>query len=166
LAAVRSVIPACIILDVNIPGRSGLEILRQLNAQHYPAPIFIMSGQGDFPMVVDGIKSGAIDFFEKPFRADDIVTRVKESVEAWAQRQRVDSTTGVAALPWRGREPLTAREREVLQEIVAGATSKEAARRLGVSPRTIEFHRAHIMEKAGASNTADLIRIVVSQPSL
>ena len=69
LASTRTVVPACIILDVNIPGRSGLDILKQLNAEDYPAPIFVISGEGDIPMAVDAIRNGALDFIEKPFRA-------------------------------------------------------------------------------------------------
>src|SRR3984957_8540076 len=96
LASAHTVIPACIILDVNIPGRSGLDILKQLNAEDYPAPIFVISGEGDIPMAVDAIRNGALDFIEKPFRAAAVVTRVRESIAAWAQRQQ-DSTTPASA---------------------------------------------------------------------
>jgi FixJ family two-component response regulator len=163
LVSARMVIPACIILDVNIPGRSGLDILKQLNAEDYPAPIFVISGQGDIPMAVDAIRSGAFDFIEKPFRASAVVTRVKESIEAWAQRQQDGTTPNATPIGIPGREPLTRRERDVLNLIVAGASSKEAGRRLGISPRTVEFHRARILEKVDAKNTADLIRIVMSR---
>src|SRR6202042_3078345 len=88
LACTRTIVPACIILDVNIPGRSGLDILKQLNAEDYPAPIFVISGEGDIPMAVDAIRNGALDFIEKPFRASAMVARVKESIEAWTQRQK------------------------------------------------------------------------------
>lgn len=166
LAATRGRTPACIVLDVHIPGRSGLDILRELNAQNYPAPIFMMSGQGDIPMAVDAIRHGAFDFVEKPFRGSEIVVRVREAIEALARRRT--SKEGPAApvlhLP-PGREPLTPRESEVLEQVVAGASSKEAGRQLGISPRTIEVHRARIMEKLGAKNTADLIRIVMSERS-
>src|ERR1700681_3340652 len=88
LASARSVVPACIILDVNIPGRSGLDILKQLNAEDYPAPIFVISGQGDIPTAIDEIRSGALDFIEKPFRASVVVARVTESIAAWTQLQQ------------------------------------------------------------------------------
>src|SRR5579871_1423830 len=88
LASARVTVPACIILDVNIPGRSGLDILKQLNAEDYPAPIFVISGEGDIPMAVNAIRNGALDFIEKPFRGADVVARVKESIAAWMQRQQ------------------------------------------------------------------------------
>jgi FixJ family two-component response regulator len=165
LAATRERTPACILLDVHIPGRSGLDILKELNAQNYPAPIFIMSGQGDIPMAVVAIRHGAFDFVEKPFRGSEIVARVREGIEASANRPANDETDSNGprfTLP-AGREPLTPRENEVLTQFVAGASNKEAGRQLGISPRTIEVHRARIMEKLGAKNIADVVRIVMSQ---
>jgi FixJ family two-component response regulator len=163
VAGARTGTPLCIILDVHIPGKSGLDILKQLNAQDYPVPIFMMSGQGDIAMAVDAIRNGALDFIEKPFRGSDVVARVEAAIEAHAQR---DTTNG-AADPQRfyfpGREPLSRREQDVLAQIVAGASNKEAGRKLGISPRTIEVHRAHLMQKIGARNAADLIRIVMSE---
>jgi FixJ family two-component response regulator len=146
---------------VHLPGRSGLDILRELNAEGYPAPIFIMSGRGDIPMAVDAIKNGAHDFIEKPFRGNEIVARIKDAIEAHRHRNDSETASGLA-LHFPGREPLSRREREVLAQIAAGASSKEAGRALGISPRTIEAHRAHIMEKLGARNAADLMRIVLS----
>src|SRR5712671_1786041 len=86
LAVARSRTPACIILDVHIPGRSGLDILKELNAEDYPAPIFIMSGQGDIPLAVEAIKYGAVDFIEKPFRGSSVVLQVREAIEAQTRR--------------------------------------------------------------------------------
>src|SRR5262245_37397500 len=165
LTAARARTPSCIILDVHMPGRSGLDILRELNAQDYAAPIFIISGQGDIPMAVDAIKSGALDFIEKPFDADTVVSRVREAIEAWERRRAAGTgaDSGVLSLPFAGRDSLTPREREVLAQIAAGASNKEAGRHLGISPRTIEVHRARIMEKLGAKNAADLVRIVMSE---
>jgi FixJ family two-component response regulator len=163
LASARARTPVCIILDVHIPGRSGLDILKELNAQDYPAPIFIISGQGDIPMAVDAIKNGALDFIEKPFRGSEIVGRVREAVEAQTRRRADPATAVVSSFHFPGREPLTRREHDVLARIVAGASSKEAGRELGISPRTIEVHRARIMEKLGAKNAADLVRIVYNR---
>jgi two-component system, LuxR family, response regulator FixJ len=162
LAAARTRTPACIILDVHMPGRSGLDILKDLNAEHYPAPILIISGQGDIPTAVDAVKSGALDFIEKPFDADTVVTRVAEAIAA-TERRNAGSPDGLSA-HFPGRDLLTPREREVLGQIASGASNKEAGRLLGISPRTIEVHRARIMEKLGAKNAADLVRIVLSSP--
>jgi FixJ family two-component response regulator len=163
LASARTRTPVCIILDVHIPGRSGLDILEELNAQDYPAPIFIMSGQGDIPMAVNAIRNGALDFIEKPFRGSEIVARVRDAIEAQRRRQTDPNHSKASSFHFPGREPLTRREQDVLTQIVAGASSKEAGRQLGISPRTIEVHRARIMEKLGAKNAADLVRIVYDE---
>lgn len=160
LEAARKQEPACVVLDVHMPGRSGLDILRALNAEQYPAPIFIISGQGDIPMAVAAIKQGAFDFIEKPFDADTVVQRVREALDA-ADRAR-DGGKAAVDINFPGRELLTPREYEVLTQITAGASNKEAGRHLGISPRTIEVHRARIMEKLGARNAADLVRIVLT----
>jgi FixJ family two-component response regulator len=162
LEAVKARQPACVFLDVHMPGRSGLDILKTLNADHYPAPIFIISGQGDIPMAVTAIKYGAFDFIEKPFDADQIIRRVQEALDAQARRSTEDPKAGAVAHDFPGRELLTPREIEVLGQITAGASNKEAGRHLGISPRTIEVHRARIMEKLGARNAADLVRIVLT----
>ncbi|WP_305984416.1 response regulator transcription factor [Roseibium sp. MMSF_3544] len=153
-------VPACVMLDVHMPGRSGIEILKALNAENYPAPIFIISGQGDIPMAVEAIRNGAFDFIEKPFSAESVLERVKDAVTAMKQRQEVDTTQ-----TFQGAELLTRRELEVLKEITDGASNKEAGRTLGISPRTVEVHRARIMEKLGARNAADLVRIVLGHPA-
>jgi two-component system response regulator FixJ len=163
LAAAKARTPACIILDVQMPGQSGLDILKELNAQQYPAPIFIISGVGDIPMAVEAIKSGALDFIEKPFDAETVVTRVREAIEAWARRATDGKSDDFLTKQFQGHELLTPREREVLGQIASGASNKEDGRHLGISPRTIEVHRARIMEKLGAKNAADLVRIVLSE---
>jgi FixJ family two-component response regulator len=154
LAIARTRTPACMLLDVHIPGKSGLDILKELQGEDYPAPIFMISGQGDIAMAVSAIKSGALDFIEKPFRGSEIVTRLDEAIE--------NAPSHIATMHFPGREPLTRREREVLEQFTAGASNKEAGRHLGISPRTIEDHRANIMKKLGARNAADLVRIVMT----
>lgn len=161
LAAMRAHTPDCVILDVCLPDRSGLEILKELNARHYAAPIFILSGAGDIAMAVDAIRNGALDFIEKRFGARAIVVRVGAALAAWRQRS-VNGPVDFPALNFPGQDALTPREREVLAQIAGGASNKEAGRCLGISPRTIEVHRARIMEKLGAKNAADLVRIVLS----
>jgi FixJ family two-component response regulator len=162
LAVARSRTPSCMLLDVHIPGKSGLDILKELRGEDYPAPIFMISGQGDISMAVSAIKNGALDFIEKPFRGSEIVARLDEAIDAYARRQAEGHASKVASLHFPGREPLTRREREVLEQFASGASNKEAGRQLGISPRTIEDHRANIMKKLGARNAADLIRIVLT----
>jgi FixJ family two-component response regulator len=163
LAAARSQTPVCIILDVHIPGRSGLDILKQLEAEEYPAPIFVISGKGDISMAVDAIKHGALDFIEKPFRGAELVTRIEAAIEAWGNRRNSGNDPDLSLIQFPGREPLTRRERDVLAHIINGASNKEAGRQLQISPRTIEVHRARIMEKLQAKNIADLVRILMSE---
>jgi len=160
LDAARARTPACILLDVNMPGRSGLDMLRELDAPHYPAPILIVSGQGDVPTAVNAIKGGALDFIEKPFEAAAVVARVRDAITSWARRP-MNGDGHLAEV--RGADLLTPREREVLTQVVAGASNKEAGRCLRISPRTVEVHRARIMEKLSAKNAADLVRIVLGQ---
>ena len=162
LSVARSRTPSAILLDVHIPGKSGLDILKELHGEDYPAPIFMISGQGDIAMAVSSIKSGALDFIEKPFRGSEIVARLDEAIDAYARRQSQNSGSNIATMHFPGREPLTRREREVLEQFTAGASNKEAGRTLGISPRTIEDHRANIMKKLGAKNAADLVRIVMT----
>jgi FixJ family two-component response regulator len=162
LAVARNRTPACILLDVNIPGKSGLDILKELRGEDYPAPIFMISGQGDIATAVSAIKNGALDFIEKPFRGNEIVSRLEEAINAYARRQTDTAMSKIATLHFPGREPLTRREREVLEQFASGASNKEAGRQLGISPRTIEDHRANIMKKLGARNATDLIRIVLT----
>jgi FixJ family two-component response regulator len=162
LAVARTRTPACVLLDVHIPGKSGLDILKELHGEDYPAPIFMISGQGDIAMAVSSIKGGALDFIEKPFRGSEIVARLNEAIDAYARRKSDNAASKIQALHFPGREPLTRREREVLEQFTAGASNKEAGRQLGISPRTIEDHRANIMKKLGARNAADLVRIVMT----
>jgi Response regulator len=156
LEAVKSDKPSCVLLDVHMPGRSGLEVLKAIDVANFPAPVFVISGQADIPMAVSAIKLGAFDFIEKPFDADVVVTRIREALSAR------DSFGAAPVGSFPGSDTLTPRERDVLQEITAGASNKEAGRTLGISPRTIEVHRARIMEKLGAKNAADLVRIVLT----
>ncbi len=162
LSVARTRTPACILLDVHIPGKSGLDILKELRGEDYPAPILVISGQGDITMAVTAIKNGALDFIEKPFRGSEILARLDDAIGAYTRRQGEGTGAKVAALHFPGREPLTRREREVLEQFASGASNKEAGRQLGISPRTIEDHRANIMKKLGARNAADLIRIVLT----
>lgn len=151
--------PSCVILDLQLPGRSGLTVLKQLADMRFAPPVFVISGQSDIPMAVEAMKLGAIDFLEKPFSAGAMIDRVRDAVRAYcgSVAGRID---GLADFP--GMMLLTRRERDVLALVTNGASNKEAGRRLGISPRTVEVHRARIMDKLGARNAADLMRIVLS----
>jgi FixJ family two-component response regulator len=161
LATARNRSPLCMLLDVHIPGKSGLDILKELRAQDYPAPIFIISGLGDIAMAVDAIKSGALDFIEKPFRGNEIVQRIENAIGAFSRRRAEGTPSKILSFNFPGREPLTRREREVLELFSSGLSNKDAGRQLGISPRTIEDHRANIMKKLGTKNSTELIRLVL-----
>jgi two-component system, LuxR family, response regulator FixJ len=163
IVAARERIPACVILDIYMPGRSGLEILKDLDAPNYPAPIFVASGRGDIPSAVEAIKNGAFDFIEKRLDADTLVARVGEAIKARSQLQQNHDGSELPSSTFPGSDLLTRREREVLALITASATNKEAAINLGISQRTVEIHRAHIMHKLGAKNSIDLARKVLGQ---
>ena len=145
-----------ILLDVHLPGPSGFDVLNMIEPSTYEAPIFIVSGQGNIPMAVEAIKAGAYDFIEKPFDSNQIVERVNEAVAKFGAKATSFS------LNFEGANLLTPRESEVLKLIAEGSSNKEAGLGLGISPRTVEVHRARIMEKLGAKNAADLVRIVLS----
>ena len=160
LEAVQSLEPDCVLLDVHMPPPSGLEVIEAIGGARYAAPVIMISGQGDIPIAVAAIKAGAHDFIEKPFDSDAVIERVHDAVRVYQLR----ANSGGRALEGRSfccADMLTAREREVLEQIVQGASNKEAGRTLGISPRTVEVHRARIMEKLQARNTADLLRIVL-----
>ncbi|MXN65901.1 response regulator [Stappia sp. GBMRC 2046] len=159
LERISQTTPDSVIIDVHMPGRSGIEILSILHNRNFDRPVFVISGQGDIPMAVEAIKQGAHDFIEKPFDAETVVGRLREAIDA---RKRNDEKGAPEPGEFPGAEQLTPREREVLEQITAGASNKEAGRVLGISPRTIEVHRARIMEKLGARNAADLVRIVLT----
>ena len=157
LAATRHHVPGCILLDADVSGSTGSDLLNELG-HRVTAPIVIMADDANVEMAVSAMKKGAKDFMAKPLVADAVAGRVREALAE--KRPGNGSSPNVVSVP--GGDRLTPREREVLQRISAGASNKEAGRQLGISPRTVEVHRARIMEKIGARNTADLVRIVYS----
>ncbi len=163
LAAARMRVPTCILLDVDMPGRSGLDVLKELNAQDYPAPVIMISGKSQIPVAVDAIKHRALDFIEKPFEPQAVALRVREAIDGLAWRTERGAGFGILPSRFPGIELLTRRECEILARIAAGETSKAAGRILGISSRTVDVHRARIMQKLRARNAADLMRIVMSE---
>ena len=160
LSEARSRIPVCVMLEVQMPDRDGLDILKKLRAENCPALVFVTSANGDIATAVEAIRKRAHDFIEKPICGDDVVDRIEAAIEELSQAG--DALPDISLhLP--GCEPFTRRERDVLARIAVGETNKEAARTLGLSSRTIEGYRAKIMKKVGARNAAELLRRVLSQ---
>jgi two-component system response regulator FixJ len=150
--------PGCLILDVRMPGMSGLELQQQLNIRGAIIPVIFITGHGDIPMAVEAMQQGAFDFLQKPFRDQDLIDRI--------QRALAKDRTARVELGERSRiqerlESLTAREREVLDLVTTGKANKVMAADLGVSQRTVEIHRSRVMEKMGAASLAQLVRMVL-----
>jgi FixJ family two-component response regulator len=164
LREASSRVPVCVFLDVVMPGPSGLEVLKKLNARNYASPIFLISARRDGPAVVEGMKNGALDFIEKPFDPYTAVLRVREAVEIWGRRAASANAPEVPALRFDSTVRLSRMEREVLAHIVSGAANSEVAGALGISKQSVANHRWRITKKLGAKNSADLVRIVMSKP--
>jgi FixJ family two-component response regulator len=162
LMALQQRHPDAVLLDFCLPGSNGLELLRQIAMRRFDGPVVMMSGRADIPMAVAVIQAGAADLVEKPVDADKVVRQVGQAIATHARRN-AERSDPVSALGPGGASLLTPRERDVLQELVRGASNKEAGRSLGISPRTIEVHRARIMEKLGARNAADLVRVIYDE---
>jgi FixJ family two-component response regulator len=148
--------PACLVLDVQMPGLSGLDLQRELMRGGRPLPIVFITGHGDIPMTVEAMKAGAVGFLAKPFRNQDLIDAVKEGIarDREARKQRDE----VADLRAR-YESLTAREREVFALVTRGSLNKQIAQQLGTSERTIKAHRAQVVQKMQADSVADLVRM-------
>ena len=162
LAHAKAHMPLCIFLEVGTSDRSGIELLKRLRAENCPAPVFVTSATGAIAMAVDAVRNGAFDFIVKPFCEKEIARRVEAAIDEYS-KPVISDRVSEASLFIPGSQPLTGREREVLARIAVGETNKEAARRLGLSARTIEGYRASIMRKVGARNAAELLRRVFSQ---
>jgi len=152
--------PGCAVLDLRMPGMGGLALQRELLGRGYGLPIIFLSAFGDVPTTVSAIKDGAFDFLTKPVDGRQFLRRVQEALtlDAW-QRQ----TDADARLARRRLDSLTTRETEVLAMVVQGQSSKEIARRLALSYRTVEVYRARILHKTGAANLVELVRMVVER---
>jgi FixJ family two-component response regulator len=148
----------CIVSDVRMPGMSGLELMRQLSQRSFALPVILITGHGDVDMAVAAMKEGAFDFIEKPFDEARLVTSVEEATEK--KRQNKNTTAELDELRAR-LDALSGRQREVMELAVAGLSSKEIGLRLQISPKTVENHRAWVMERVGAHNIVDLVRKVL-----
>jgi two-component system, LuxR family, response regulator FixJ len=162
LAAYRPDQPGCLVLDVRMPGMSGLELQQQLNVRGAIVPVIFITGHGDVPMAVEAMQQGAFDFLQKPFRDQDLIDRIQRALESDVKNR--------AALAEHDKirarlDSLTEREREVLGLLTSGKQNKTMAAELGLSQRTVEIHRARIMEKTGAGSLAQLVRMVMDLES-
>ena len=149
---------ACLIIDIRMDGMSGLELQDRLNERHSPLPMAFITGHGDVPLAVDTMKKGAMDFIQKPFNEDHLMPLVERMLEqartSFAEHQQAASRDALLA-------KLTGREAQVLERIVAGRLNKQIADDLGISIKTVEAHRANIMEKLNANTVADLLKIAL-----
>lgn len=158
LEAVPTLRSGCVLTDVRMPGLDGLALQRRLNELQVRLPVIVMTGHADVPMAVQALKAGAADFIEKPFDDDRLVDAVRAALEA-NQRGRAREV-GAAAIGAR-IATLTPREREVLDELLSGRSNKAIAQELGMSPRTVEVHRARVMEKMAAESLPELVKLAL-----
>jgi two-component system response regulator FixJ len=146
---------SCLIADIRMPGMDGLELQQTLAQRGSRLPVIIVTGYGDVPLAIRAMKAGAVDFIEKPFDAAALLAGIGRALDAAATWQEAAEAAQLI-------ERLTTREREVLQQLVAGRSNKLAAHALGISPRTVEIHRARIMHKLKAKTMSDLVRTAVA----
>jgi FixJ family two-component response regulator len=159
LASYREAGEACLLLDVRMPGLSGLELQAELNRRGDAIPIIFLTGHGDVPMAVEAVKKGAFDFIEKPCEEERLLALIEQvaAMGAPARHERAQQLSAAARL-----DTLTEREREVLDLVSVGRRNKQIAEALGISIKTVEAHRAHAMEKMGATSIAEVVRAMLS----
>src|SRR5690606_18283282 len=150
---------ACLVADIRMPDMDGLALQEELGRRKIGLPVIIVTGHGDVPLAVRAMKAGAIDFIEKPYDDEQLLASV-DRARAMSDSQRAEAAS--AQLAGERIAVLTPREREVLVHLVAGQPNKVIAHELGISPRTVEIHRAHLMEKMQARSLSDLVRIAMT----
>jgi FixJ family two-component response regulator len=156
LKADPSVAPSCLVLDVRLPGVSGLEFQTELAKANIHIPIIFITGHGDIPMTVKAMKAGAVEFLTKPFRDQDMLDAVQLAFAKDRARRESEKTTSDIRASF---EALTSREQEVMAHVTAGLMNKQIAAEIGVSEITVKFHRGNVMRKMGARSLADLVKM-------
>ena len=151
--------PGCLVVDVRLPGMSGLELQERLAGAGITLPVIVMTGHGDIPMAVRAMRAGALDFIEKPFHDQALLDRIHEGIQRSLQLQDL---AGERAVLERRYASLSDREKQVMAQVVEGRPNKLIADSLGLSTRTVETHRAHIMEKMQATSLSHLVRMGVA----
>ena len=146
----------CLVLDIRMPGMSGLELQERLNERGSSLPIVFITGHGDVPMAVEAMKRGAVDFIQKPFRDQELLDRINLAIEQNRRRREAEETKQDIA---ERVSSLTRREREVMDMVIQGKANKVIAIDLGLSQRTVEVHRSHVMDKMRARTLAELVRM-------
>jgi two-component system, LuxR family, response regulator FixJ len=150
--------PGCLILDVRMPGVNGLEFQQELNRRNYTLPVIFITGHGDVPMAVEAMRAGALDFLQKPFNDDELIRRVQKALEQDArEREALRRHDEIR----RSFAELTPREQEVAQCLVDGKANKVIAAELDISERTVELHRARVLQKMGVRSLAQLVQMMV-----
>lgn len=149
----------CLVTDIRMPGMDGLELQNELIKRQIRLPVIIITGHGDIPLAVIAMKAGALDFIEKPFDDEALLNSVQRGIETAEKAQEHASLVVAAA---ENLSTLTARERQVLDLLIAGHANKVIAYKLDISPRTVEVHRGRVMEKMGARNLSDLVRTALA----
>ena len=160
--AVAGAASGCVLIDVRMPGIDGLELQRRLGKQDVRLPVIVMTGQGDIPVAVRAMKAGAVDFREKPFAEERLLGAIERAL---AEHRRLHDIAAAAADAAGRLARLTAREHQVLDLLVTGLPNKAIAKTLGASPRTIEVHRARVLEKLQVRSLPELVRIVLAAAS-
>jgi FixJ family two-component response regulator len=156
LESKRPDVPSCLVLDVRLPGLSGLDFQAELKKANIRLPIVFMSGHGDIPMTVRAMKGGAIDFFAKPFRDQDILDAVLAAVQRDRERRESDTVTARLRSAF---ESMSAREQEVMTLVSSGLMNKQVAAQMGLAEITVKIHRGAVMKKMGARSLVDLVRM-------
>ena len=149
----------CIVLDIRMPGMNGMELQKELNRQGSILPIIFVTGHGDVPMAVEAMQHGAVDFVQKPYREQELLDKVNQAL-ALDNKQRAVLLEKQAIK--QRLATLTARETQVMGELVEGKANKVIAAELGISQRTVEIHRARVMEKMGTHSLAHIVRMVIA----